>query len=260
MIEDDPPETNNQRPDGCPRNGHAAARVGVISDVLATSVGGSPEGAPVGPGCVSAAVPVVPSSPVPLVSASMNGAQLHLLVNHIPEFAGAFGAFLMLGALLWKKPDVARAALVLFVVGGVGAALANVTGEEAEHVVTQYPGVYRTTIHAHEEAAEIAWIAQALVGVAALGALALYRRRTTLPAGVMAGFTLAGVAMAAWMGWVSHLGGFVRHPEIRDRAAVVADSTADAERRARRLREQLEREAAGTPAAPAAPAPTAPAR
>lgn len=166
-----------------------------------------------------------------------NGAHLHLLVNHVPQLAAFFGALLVAGGLLWKRADVVRAALVLFVIAGAGAAAAFYTGEPAEHVAEEAPGVSHTTLHRHEEAAEWAWIAEAALGLLALGALVRYRRREPAPA-VGSAFLVAGLGIAAWMVYVSHLGGHIRHPEIRDRAAVAADSLADAERRARRLRER----------------------
>ncbi len=69
----------------------------------------------------------------------------------------------------------------------------------------------------------------------------------------MAGFLVLGAGMAGWMAYVSHLGGYVRHTEIREASEIVADSTADAQRRAARLRQQAEREGRPVPTDPSVP-------
>ncbi len=168
-----------------------------------------------------------------------NAAQIHLLVNHVPVLAPVCAVVLAALSLVWKRDGLVHAALVLLVVGALGGVAANLSGHPAEHVLEDVArGISHTTIHRHEDAAEWAWIGGALVGLAALFAAIRFRR--TVPAWLPAATLAVALALSAWMGWVAHLGGEIRHPEIRTPESVQADSLADV---ARRLRRQQERAA-----------------
>lgn len=145
----------------------------------------------------------------------MNGAHLHLMVNHLPIFATAFGlVFLLLG--LWRPAlaVVRRAGLLFLVVGGLGAGAAYLTGEPAEEVVEDLPGVTNERIHEHEEAAEFALIVCGAAGLVALALLWRRRGREIDNASTMiaAGATVLAFAVLARAAW---LGGEVRHTELR---------------------------------------------
>jgi hypothetical protein len=143
----------------------------------------------------------------------MNGAQLHLAVNHVPVMALVFGSLMFGIALLLKKEGLRQTALVLFVAAGLGAGAAFFSGEPAEEVVEDVPAVQETMIHDHEEAAELAAIATAIVAVLATGVLVAERRRAVAP--WMNGLLLvAGVVTTGAMIRTAHLGGLIRHPEL----------------------------------------------
>lgn len=155
----------------------------------------------------------------------MNGAQLHLLLNHLPVLGIAFAVPLTLAGLLLRKDDLSKAGLWTFLLAGISAIAANYTGDGAEHVVEHLPGVAESYIHAHEEAAEKALIAALLTGAGALGALIHAWRSGTLSRGICALVLAAGVPATGLMAWTAHLGGLVRHTELRGgAAAAVADA------------------------------------
>lgn len=147
----------------------------------------------------------------------MNGAQLHLLLNHLPVLGLVFGVFVGLYGWLARKPDVVNVALATFVFVAVAAAAAMASGEEAEHVVEGIAGVTEAVIEPHEEAAEGAALAAYGLGVIALGLLVVYRRRE-VPRGAAGIALLAALLLGGWMGYVAHLGGQIRHDEIRTTA------------------------------------------
>ncbi|MBC6605785.1 hypothetical protein H8B13_03050 [Hymenobacter sp. BT188] len=145
----------------------------------------------------------------------MNGAHLHLLLNHLPILGSLFGFVLLLVALVSRQPLLVRAGLITLLVAAALAILANLTGEGAEEVVEQYPGVTRTLIHEHEEAAELAMWALEFIGALALTSLLLLSHnhaRATL----FTRLTLASAFVSfGMMARAGNLGGQIMHPETR---------------------------------------------
>ncbi len=143
-----------------------------------------------------------------------NGAQIHMLVNHLPV-VGFVGMVLALGvAIMIQSRDIKRFALVATAVVGLSAVAPFLTGEPAEEVIEDLPGVQKALIHEHEEAAEKATVLAVVTGVLALGAFVMSGRQAdSLRYSVPAVFVLS-VASAAIMGAAAHEGGKIRHPEI----------------------------------------------
>ena len=77
------------------------------------------------------------------------------------------------------------------------------------------PGVTEQLIEDHEEAGEAAAIAFAVLGLASLGALALYRREAEVPRRVALATLVLGLIVGALMVRAANLGGQIRHTEIR---------------------------------------------
>ncbi len=148
----------------------------------------------------------------------MNGAQLHLLTNHIAVIGVPLGAFLLAWGLLRGSRALRTAGLVVLVLVSVGGVVAYFSGEPAEHVVEAY-GVSGRTIHPHEEFAEKTFVVTDVLAVLALVALVMLRKRpdNRLWPTLTLGLALVTAGMLAW---TAHLGGEIRHPEIRlgDRA------------------------------------------
>jgi uncharacterized membrane protein len=144
----------------------------------------------------------------------MNGAHLHLVLNHLPVLGVGFGLLLLLAARFRRSTDLSRAALVVFVLAAGAAGLAYLTGEPAEEAVEDLAGVLHGAIESHEEAASVALALTGLLGLGALAGLVGFRRQAQPPAwfgGVMlVGSLVAGGAMAQ----AANLGGQIRHSEI----------------------------------------------
>ena len=83
----------------------------------------------------------------------MNWAQVHLWLNHLPVLGTLFGLVLLIAALLWKNEDWKRLSLIVFVIIGLIAIGTYLTGEPAEEVVEDVPGVSEAAIEPHEESA-----------------------------------------------------------------------------------------------------------
>ena len=144
---------------------------------------------------------------------AMNGTYLHLILNHIPAIGILIGLGLGAFALLAKKPDVMKAALGLFVMAAVFAALTYFTGESAEEAVEGLAGVSEARIEAHEEVAAAAAVGAGVLGVLALGTLVLAWGRSVWPAlGTVV--LLVALGVGGVITYTAKLGGEIRHTEL----------------------------------------------
>lgn len=143
----------------------------------------------------------------------MNGAQLHLLLNHLGPVGALAGLILAVAGVLLRKEDLRRAGLWAFVLSAAASAGAYLTGEGAEEVLKALPGFDRAAVHAHEEAAETA---MALVGALGVWSGAtLWRARSGPVSRTGLAIAVSGGALAAAaLAWAAHLGGLVRHVEL----------------------------------------------
>ncbi len=144
----------------------------------------------------------------------MSGVHLHLLVNHVPVLGAVFAVILLLVAQFYARDVLARVALGALVVVALGVAAAKFSGEPAEDAVEKMPGVTRDAIHEHEELADNAFIAAAIVGVVSLGALVRWRR-LPLPRAASYGALAGATIVTGLMAYTGLLGGQIRHTEVR---------------------------------------------
>ena len=156
----------------------------------------------------------------------MSTVHLHLLLNHVPVIGILAVAFVLIVAFARKNDAIGKLGLAML----VGIALVTIvvyfTGEPAEEAVEDLAGVSESLIHSHEEAAEVAFIATALAGLAALGLL-LRSARRALARWAVAGTLALSLVVAGLMAWTANLGGQIRHSEIRGAGAAVQQGEAD---------------------------------
>ncbi len=86
----------------------------------------------------------------------MNDAHLHLLFNHYPIIGTLFGVLFLGYGLFAKNKSILHAGLLLLFLMALLAIPTQLTGEGAEEIVEEL-GVDHDVIHAHEEAAELAF-------------------------------------------------------------------------------------------------------
>lgn len=148
----------------------------------------------------------------------MNQAHWHLLFNHSPILGSLFGAGLLLIAVLRRNEVLIRAGLLLLVVAAALAIPTQLTGEGAERVVEDRPGVSEALIERHAEAADGAFWALEITAALGLASLLLLRRWPTQGV-LLARLTLAGALVSfGLLARVGNLGGQIMHPEARNDA------------------------------------------
>jgi hypothetical protein len=144
----------------------------------------------------------------------LNGAWLHLALNHIPVVAMPFGFLLVAAGLTRNSGELVQAGFAALVVAACITIPAFKSGGAAARIVRRYPGIERNRIHDHAEAGEGGfWAAEAL-GLAAVVGLFLMARTGRTPKGWTTVVLLGALGVSAWLAYVAHLGGLIRHPEI----------------------------------------------
>jgi hypothetical protein len=146
----------------------------------------------------------------------MNGAHLHLILNHAPVVGLAFATLALLYGVIVKDAGARRLALLVTFVAGLAAVPAFLTGEGAEDVVKSLPDVAKATIEEHEKAADFALAAGLVTAVVALGALALPKmtKRPTLAGKLFVATLVVTLWADSVLARTAYLGGQVRHTEI----------------------------------------------
>jgi len=146
----------------------------------------------------------------------MNDAHIHLVVNHFPIIGTIFGLGILVVGLLLKNNSVKNTAYVLFVIAAIFGFFSIATGEGAEEIVEDFPGIGKAIIHEHEEVAEkLALVLYALALTSVFGIYTNVKNKTkaTLVSYIALGIALIAVYFAQQTGTS---GGEIRHTEIRN--------------------------------------------
>jgi len=149
----------------------------------------------------------------------MDSVQIHLLLNHAPIMGSLLATALLAWGLFRKNEEVVRVSLYILVGSALAALPVYFSGEGAEEAVEHLPGVVENLIEDHEHLAKVAIMIMEGLGLAALGGIFFSFRKQTLPLWY-AGLLLAlGLVNGGVMAQTAHLGGLIRHSEIRAGAA-----------------------------------------
>ena len=155
--------------------------------------------------------------------------QIHLMLNHVPVLGALFVAAALATGLWSRRELLTRFALVVLVLIAIAAIPVYFSGGSSEESIEKLAGVHEQTIERHEDAARVATLVIVALGLASLVTLVRYRSRS-IPR-LVAGSLLAGLlASSGMMAWAAHLGGEIRHAEIRGATtAVLAAPSSESE-------------------------------
>ncbi|MBZ5534652.1 MAG: hypothetical protein LAO31_01755 [Acidobacteriia bacterium] len=145
----------------------------------------------------------------------MNLAHVHLLLNHIPVLGTVFGLILLIVAVLRKSEELRKVSLGTFVVVTLLAIPVYLTGDPAEDIVKNLPGVSKSTIDAHDDAAGASLIALSILGVVSLAGLILTWKSRPAPRWFATLLLALSIVATGMMAWTANLGGQIRHSEVR---------------------------------------------
>lgn len=144
----------------------------------------------------------------------MNGAYIHLAINHIPVVGVPFAFFLFLIGYIRKSRDLVQAGFVVMILMGLGAYPIVKSGGMAAHVLRGVPEITRESIHEHAEAADFGFWGAVILGIFSLAAFWVTKKTQM----ISKTWTLIALVGSLWlstvMARVAHLGGLIRHPEV----------------------------------------------
>lgn len=144
-----------------------------------------------------------------------NGAQLHLVVNHVSLFALIIGAGTLAASMKKQSASLRLFATVLFVVAGTFGWIAVETGEWADDTIKALGWGSEAFINEHALAAAWALRACIVVAIVALGMeWAVWTRKSWVRPLQWILLVLA-LCSSAVFARTAYLGGQIRHAEIR---------------------------------------------
>lgn len=149
----------------------------------------------------------------------MNGAHLHLLLNHFPMLGLIFSTLIVLVSLIRKNQEFLKVGLMMAVASGILTIPTFLTGEPAETVVTNTPGFSsKAYIHEHELAADYAIWTMEITALLSLAGLYLLYKENQVPKALLGTIVFAHLFTLTVVARTNYLGGNITHIEIRDGA------------------------------------------
>ena len=154
----------------------------------------------------------------------MNTAHIHLLITHLPIIGAFIGLLILLFAYLKKDANVKTAAYLVFVVCAIGACIAYATGEGAEEVVENLPGVVEAAIETHEDAAMYSLISMIALGVMSIIGIMQIRWNISKLNFIHSLIVFLSLFSMASIAYTGNLGGKIRHTEITNASAALPNN------------------------------------
>jgi hypothetical protein len=158
----------------------------------------------------------------------MNAAQIHIALTHLPVFGYLLFTPLFFFAVWKKKQDLLTLVCVMLVLLSAAAIVVFNSGEGAEEIVEEIPGINHDAIHEHEESGEWSFWLLSVSGLAAALVLALrvslfHPKQFRLL--LLMAFLLLVTTVSSL--YTAHLGGKIRHPEASGTVQPGSDGNAE---------------------------------
>lgn len=145
----------------------------------------------------------------------MNNAHYHLVLNHLPIIFPMVAILVMLCGFIFKSAILKRMAYGIFIIGALFSIAAFATGEGAEEVVENLPGIDENYIKAHEEKAEFFAIFSYILGGMGLLGLFLNLKNNSYEKIYAVVVLIFSVVVLYFAKEAGNSGGEIRHTEIR---------------------------------------------
>ena len=145
----------------------------------------------------------------------MNAAHIHLMINHFPIILPFIAIITRIIAHVIKSDSMRRYARGILIVGAITSFIAMQSGERAEEIVEELPGISETYIHNHEESAEIFSVITYIAGgIACIALWADIKRKSYAQVIIEIAIVLSVVSLF-YAQKTGTSGGEIRHEEIR---------------------------------------------
>lgn len=155
-----------------------------------------------------------------------NGPQYHLLVNHVAVVAMPIALAIFSVGWRLKNEAIENTGLAVFVFCGLGAFASDQTGDLAADFVKNLPDFQKELIRAHSDAADYALILSCIAGgIATLLLIMRWKKLQKFSRALKLLLVLISLMAGAALARTAHLGGLIRHSEIRLSQSVSALQT-----------------------------------
>lgn len=158
----------------------------------------------------------------------MNATQLHLALTHVPVVLSIIGLVILIISFFRKSNTLTKTALWILLAAGIFTLPVYFTGEGTEEAVEHLPGVSEVVIEQHEDFAKATLVLVSASGLLALVGLLAYAFGRFITVVKVLTLLLAFVSAGA-MARTAHLGGQIRHSEIRTGALAQGGEAGGAE-------------------------------
>jgi hypothetical protein len=150
-----------------------------------------------------------------VILGAMNPTHLHLILTHVPVIGLGITIFVNFYAIITKSRNTSILTILLYVLLGLFAALAFITGDGAEKMLVEYPGCSEDIIEPHENAAMFFFLGLMLTAGAAIVCLLVKKNEQLLKKFTICLF-IAAIAISFLAVKTALTGGAIRHPEIKN--------------------------------------------
>ena len=144
----------------------------------------------------------------------MNLSHLHLIINHLPIIGSMLGGLVLAFAILEKSNRTKVAAYGILIISSIGAAIVYLTGESAEELVENIPGVLKDTIEQHEDAAMVSLIVLIILGISSVVGIYLTYKNSKYIKRVANVTLFLSILSFGFVARAGLLGGQIRHTEL----------------------------------------------
>lgn len=145
----------------------------------------------------------------------MDATHLHLMLNHLPVLGTPFALGLLIYGLWRRSEELKRTAFGVVCIVSLLSIPVYLTGESAAEAISNIPDVSKALIEQHDQAAAVSFTAILIAGIGAGIALFRSRRAKVIPRWLTRTLLLTLIIISALMAWTAHIGGQIRHTEIR---------------------------------------------
>src|SRR5262245_31186034 len=157
----------------------------------------------------------------------MNVVQIHLAINHFPVVLAVVGAAACAWGWIRRSPAMQRYGLSSLCGAALAAVPTFLSGDAAGKLQPRDPGLPQQLIEEHEEAAEAGLALVSVAGACAWMSLILLARGHPKRKLAFGATLVLAVTAAGFVARAAHLGGLIRHPELRAASADPDPASAD---------------------------------
>lgn len=146
----------------------------------------------------------------------MNAAHLHLLVVHLPVVGCPVALLLMLVALRRGDDALLRLAWLFLIATAVLAVVAYYSGPPAYELLATELEPVKQLVEDHAVVARAAFVGMVVAAALAVQGWLQFLQQETPPRWLRWTIAALTLLLCYLLAWSAHLGGALRHPEVRD--------------------------------------------